>query len=131
MRAKVRPDANWHVVTACGGVNFTQRDWTKVPPGREEEALNNPYLEVELGEKKEAEEPVEKAPTPQPPPALEPDIDFVVEKYVEEVDASYAARTLAAASGIHLWSIKGSGRDGKITVTDVRNAIKKEANDDY
>ena len=126
MRAKVRPDANWHVVTACGGVNFTQRDWTNVPPGREEEALNNPFLEVELGEKK-AKESVEKAPTPQPPPALEP-VSKVYD--FESVDASQAAKTLASASSISLSDVTGTGYGGKITVTDVRNAIKEVHNDD-
>lgn len=135
MRARVKPDARLHVVTACAGINFTKREWFRVPEGREEEALNNPYLEVELGENKEVEpvddhpihrlEPEAEPPQDEPPPVPE-----FVESVAYAVDATEAARTLAAASGIDLWSIEGTGQDGKVTVTDVRNAIKEADNDD-
>lgn len=134
MRARLKPDARLHVVTACAGINFTKHEWLRVPEGREEEALNNPYLEIEIGESKEAE-PVDDLPehrleqdtdSPQePPPAPE-----LVERFADDVDATEAARTLAAASSIDLWSVEGTGQDGKVTVTDVRNAIKEAEDDD-
>lgn len=124
MRAKVKPDVGLHVVTACAGVHFTDKSWQEVPSGREEEALNNPYLVVDLGESITAENVVEEV---APPPTLEPDFETIV-LYDVDTNASEAARTLAGASGISLLEITGTGRDGKITVTDVRNAIK-EADD--
>lgn len=144
MRARVKPDDNWHVVTACAGINFTKNDWLEVPPGREEEALNNPHLEVDLGKALVAEKIISPPETP-PPSApdelekaiIEEETETILELHVvdkrephvlDEVSASDAAHTLALASDIDLRSIKGSGKDGLITVTDVRKAMK-EADD--
>lgn len=48
MLARVRESSVLKVITACSGINFVKHEWYEVPVGREEEALNNPYLEVRL-----------------------------------------------------------------------------------
>lgn len=118
MKARVRPDTRWHSVTACAGVHFNKRHWTEIPVGLEEEALNHPYLEVELDEAERAAPVVEQAPTPPPttPPA-ENDV----------IDASKAAIDLAANAGLDLAEVVGTGAGGKITINDVRNAIDEGA----
>jgi 2-oxoglutarate dehydrogenase E2 component (dihydrolipoamide succinyltransferase) len=41
-----------------------------------------------------------------------------------EIDATDAARALAAENGIDLASVRGSGADGRITVGDVRAVLE-------
>ena len=64
-------------------------------------------------------EHVEPAPAQLPPAfALEEKSEPVV------VNATRAARELAEAENLDLGKIKGTGTDGKITITDVRKALK-------
>lgn len=48
MQARVRESSKLKVITACSGINFVKHQWFEVPPEREEEALNNPYLEIRV-----------------------------------------------------------------------------------
>ena len=54
-------------------------------------------------------------PEPEPEPEPEP---------VKQVDATDHAFQLAEESGVDLADIEGTGKDGKITVTDVREHLK-------
>ncbi len=44
--ARVKAESSIKVVTACGGMNFTQRDWIEVPNSLVLEAQACPFLEV-------------------------------------------------------------------------------------
>lgn len=46
MEAIVKPDCRWFSITSCGGREFIQSEWRKVPAGAEVEAWANPYLDV-------------------------------------------------------------------------------------
>ena len=64
-------------------------------------------------------EHVEPVPTPLPPA-------FAPEEKSEPivVNVTKAARELAESRNLDLGKIKGTGNDGKITITDVRKALK-------
>jgi len=121
MRAKVKPDVRWHSITACAGVTFLKKEWTEVPPGREEEALNNEFLMVDLGVGQEgvAEASLPSSKPDEPETADEP----------AEPEATRAAFEMAKSAGLDLADIVGTGDGGKVLAGDVRKAIK-EAGDD-
>ncbi len=96
MKAKALPGIG--TIFAFGGIPFTVGEWHDVPAGHEEEARNHPYLDI-----KETS-----------------DSDVVEEK----VMASDAARDLAEGLGVDLGMVIGTGKDGAITVKDVRKAAK-------
>jgi pyruvate/2-oxoglutarate dehydrogenase complex dihydrolipoamide acyltransferase (E2) component len=70
-------------------------------------------------------DPIESHPADQPPlpAAFEPEAPTTVSP--AEVNATKAAVDLAEAEGIDLGHIKGTGANGRITVNDVRNALKE------
>jgi pyruvate/2-oxoglutarate dehydrogenase complex dihydrolipoamide acyltransferase (E2) component len=46
-------------------------------------------------------------------------------KVAAEINATKAAQDLAESEGIKLASVKGTGAEGRITINDVRKALKK------
>jgi len=109
MRARVRTDSRLSAITACGGVQFTKREWTNVPPDRTLEASGNPYLEIEV-------------------------VDNVIELSENVPDtvgyrASAAAEKLAKLHGIDLATVIGTGVNGQITKGDVESWIGEEEDD--
>lgn len=74
MYAKVKKNNRWPSVKSCGGVVFNNKTFVKVPPGREEEALQNSQLEtsedqpVLIAEKPEAVIELETTEQPAPLP---------------------------------------------------------------
>ena len=84
----------------------------------EEKAKKEPEIEKKAEQQKEKkEEPVEAAAPAAPKP-----------EKVEEarVRASPVARRVAAELGVDLWSVKGTGPEGRVTETDVRAAAKSK-----
>src|SRR5256886_10311079 len=84
----------------------------------EEKAKKEPEIEKKAEQRKEKkEEPVEAAAPAAPKP-----------EKVEEarVRASPVARRVAAELGVDLWSVKGTGPEGRVTATDVRAAAKSK-----
>ncbi|PYJ38299.1 MAG: pyruvate dehydrogenase complex dihydrolipoamide acetyltransferase [Verrucomicrobia bacterium] len=84
----------------------------------EEKAKKEPEIEKKAEQQKEKkEEPVEAAAPAAPKP-----------EKVEEarVRASPVARRVAAELGVDLWSVKGTGPEGRVTETDVRSAAKSK-----
>lgn len=121
MLARVNPDALPKHVTACAGVSFFKHVWTPVPAGREEEALLNPLLETRDEDEIE-EQPLEvetiPAPEQEPPDAQ------------ETVNATPGAINIARTAGINLAEVPGTGKDGRITVDDVRFFLEATTEDD-
>lgn len=106
MHAKVRADSPQSVIFACAGIPFVRGEWTEVPPGREAEAVANPYLEIRRD-----------ADAKQETPRAE------LEEPADNLNISEAALSLAQEHGIDLAQIEGSGSNGRILVSDVRAAI--------
>lgn len=46
MQARVKQDFRWNTVIAFSGVEFIKAEWRNVPPGKERDAENHPFLEV-------------------------------------------------------------------------------------
>lgn len=86
-------------VTAFAGREYVAYEWRPVPAGCDAEARRHPYLELQ--------EP--------------PDSEAV------EVDATDAARELAAEHSIDLAAVDGTGADGRVLVGDVRARIEEGA----
>ncbi len=119
MKARVKADFPYpYPVTSCGGRDFFKDVWTSVPAGFEAEALNNPYLEV-ASEEELALEQVSGKPDTMP---LQGEEKAAPPMEIIELapNASKAAVTLAEKEGIRLALIAGTGKDGQITVADVR-----------
>lgn len=122
MMAKVVEECKFHTITSCAGRTFLKGRWLYVPEGFEEEAADNPYLEVKEEEDlfdepfsedelDELEELIELEPEPEP----EPDEEIIW--YATDSAVEYADE-----HGIDLGSVTGTGKDGKITLTDVKDA---------
>jgi hypothetical protein len=47
MKAKVKEDSRYGVVTAFSGIEFVKSEWRDVPSGKEEEARVHPFLLVQ------------------------------------------------------------------------------------
>jgi hypothetical protein len=91
MQARVKADARWAVMTACGGREFVKSEWRAVPTGAEAEAARMAFLEV-----READPP---APLPAPDAPLPPPEQPVVidlRDGVQPDEASMAGRVLQA-----------------------------------
>ena len=101
MRAKVKQDSRLSAITACAGVQFSKHHWTDVPPDRIAEALANPFLDIEVA-------------------SSEPEAEETKPMITE------AAEKLAAETGVDLSQVSGTGKDGLVTVADVRKAAKPE-----
>ncbi len=97
---KVRGDYRWPRVRVSG------REFSKAGEVVNEEILGSDLLEIEAL----------SDPEPEPVDA------------VRVVDASNAARELAAEEGVDLGEIEGSGEEGRVLVDDVR-AVIGEAED--
>lgn len=80
-------------VFACEGHLFPRGQWVKVPEGFEEEALRNPFLEIEP----EPEPKPAPEPEPEPEPAPEPDIVDYSTLTVAELRIMAEARNLDPA----------------------------------
>jgi len=110
MFAKVVDDCRWTTVKALGGLIFNKRSWTRVPNGLEKEAMCHQMLEV----------------TDEVPDDL-----LVASESLDKVpdtvgyDASRAAQDLADEHGLDLAPVEGSGKDGKITINDVRALLNE------
>ena len=99
-----------YAVRAFGGHEFPSHSWTVVPPGFEDDAYSHPYLEVE-----EDNPPGGDSPTPPGAPSQE-----------EPLDATDAAVALAEEHDIDLSLISGTGKEGRILLSDVREALGEE-----
>jgi pyruvate/2-oxoglutarate dehydrogenase complex dihydrolipoamide acyltransferase (E2) component len=123
MEARVKEGSRIAPVYSCGGILFLKEEWRLVPAGCEGEARVNPYLEIRETEEAEPEAITEIAPEPVT------DIDTQEAGFI---DASIAAGDLASEKGIDLKLVAGSGKDGKITITDVRDyiALREEGDAD-
>lgn len=118
MKARVSKDSRYTMVTSCAGVVFNQQAWTEVPPGREEEAIANPYLEIQEPEKQD---------TPVSGTVLigESTVDSVVGFGIPEainISISPHARRYANELGLtaaDLAEVKGSGANGLILKSDL------------
>lgn len=49
MKARVKPDYRYAVVTAFTGHEYIKAEWRDVPAGKECEALRHPHLEIDAG----------------------------------------------------------------------------------
>lgn len=98
MQAKAKTP---YPVTAFTGREFVPYEWRDIPAGSEDEARRNPFLILRDDN------------SPPPPDAV-------------EVDATDAARALAAEHGIDLAAVEGSGENGRVLVSDVRAMIAAE-----
>ena len=107
MKAIVKPDSALAVITSCGGAEFLKLEYRPVPVGCEDEALNNPFLDVA------EDDPPEFSPSPEIIPALVPPFDD------GEIDATDGALTLADEYGVDLSNVEGSGVEGRIIKADV------------
>jgi pyruvate dehydrogenase E2 component (dihydrolipoamide acetyltransferase) len=67
-----------------------------------------------------AGQPAETAPAPAAPQQVEPPA-------VSSVAATPVAQNMAAAHGLDLTKVSGTGRDGKVTKTDVEAALSSQA----
>ena len=124
MRAKVRPVCKQNMITSCGGKHFVKSEWLAVPIGREDEALENPFLMVE-----EIPDPDAKENTFKPVYEIpEEEVEEEVEEVIEDINYNITdkAYELATKEKIDLSEIVGSGSGGKITVPDIRKAIKEK-----
>ncbi len=61
MYARINKACPWHSLTACNGREFTYT-WTPVPSELEDEARNNPYLEIQAPEPDQPTSEPELAP---------------------------------------------------------------------
>ena len=136
MKARVKPGVRWHSITSCAGLTFVKEEWRDVPEEREEEAMSHESLEVDIDFEEMDVEDFEALalPSDQSEEPEEVDEDDDVEEEVAdlveiELDVSGAAKTLADASDIDLRTVVGTGLAGKITVTDVRNALEEGRHD--
>lgn len=119
MMARVKEDSRFNPITACSGFTFLKDRWLYVPAGFEEEATNNPHLETAY------EEDIFSEEEPEPESEVTP---VFVENDIEEGEgiliyhATDSAVAYAEEHGIDLSEIEGTGKDGKITLTDVKDA---------
>lgn len=103
MNAKVRESSKLGAITACSGVQYNRHTWIPVPPGREDEAIANPFLIVD----------------DEMPPESESIPDAV-----GEYDVTNSAYELAYEYGIDLSEINGTGNDGRILKRDVEQYLE-------
>lgn len=97
MKAKVKENSKFKTVTSCAGIEFTQKSWTTVPIGTEEEALQNPYLEIEpdiTSEPDKAESTIKEEKPVTKTPKKEP-----TKKPVKRATAKRPSRSAANAAG--------------------------------
>jgi len=110
---KVREDYRWSKVRIAGR-EFAKQGELMSEKALTEEMVNSPLLVIEM--------PESCAGTDVAEPDIEP-VGMVAEGF----DATDAARALAAAHDIDLWSLMpGSGVGGRITKGDVQEAIDGE-----
>lgn len=108
MQARANPEYKKGLVVACGGVHFGT-DWVDVPAGQEHEAENHPWLMVR--EEAEATPTAEASSAPSA---------------AEEVDATNAAIDLADEHDIDLTTVEGTGKDGRIVLSDVEALVEED-----
>lgn len=107
MKAKVKKSARFPLITSCAGKEFVRYEYREVPAGFEQEAENNPFLDVEKG----------KVSSPSSRPSTAPHVSG-------EVNATGAAVELAAESDVDLSEVSGSMAGGRISKGDVVKYIK-------
>ena len=100
MQVKVKEDARFNVITACGGMTFFKNAETPVDESFRSEIENNSYLEILVGEA-----------SPLSP-------------FEGKIGATDGAVALAVDSGIDLAGVVGTGAKGRIVVGDIRAVIK-------
>jgi pyruvate dehydrogenase E2 component (dihydrolipoamide acetyltransferase) len=130
-------------------IAFIGGEGEEAPKDEEKENKEKPKAEKEKEEEKAKEEPEKKEEKPkkeEKEPKVEEEEEKKVEKKKEKkeepveagappapkvekpeearVKASPVARRVAAELGVDLFSVKGTGPDGRITETDVRAAAK-------
>jgi hypothetical protein len=95
MQARIKKNARYPTLNFFSGVEFVKSEWRPVPPGREEEARANDWLEVADEVPVARESGVAVPPTitePAPPKSIEPAVDVraVVEVSPEVVTLNTA-----------------------------------------
>jgi len=109
MQARVKQAYRWKVARSCG-VEFVKSEWRPVPRGYEAEAQQCSLLDVREPETITAGESASSAPPAE-----------VESEPVPEIDATDAALKYAAKNGVDLLEIDGTGKDGRITLGDVKH----------
>ena len=146
LKAKTKDGCRFSPIVSCSGVMFFENKFTIVPSGFEQEAKDNPFLDVhemadddellrpppvveEVVDKEEVEivgEPEVEADLPKAEVA--PPIFDAVEEPKQETNATPAAKELASSMKLKLSWITGTGKDGKIVQKDVEDYLaQKEA----
>jgi 2-oxoisovalerate dehydrogenase E2 component (dihydrolipoyl transacylase) len=87
---------------------------------------------VEIDDEKEGDVATDKPPkevtkAPTKPPPAAPRSETTIKSTSDSIKATPAVRALAKQLGVDLSSIKGTGTDGRITETDVRNSQGQKA----
>lgn len=95
--------------------------WERHPdhPGGEAFVANRP---VEVAETPAVKAALVNGRLMESLPAINPDLQTFAGEQIADVDATDAARDLAAELGIDLWTVTGTLKNGRIGVDDVRSA---------
>jgi len=104
--AKVKKDARWSTVRACGGEIFVKSEFRPVPAECEDEARKHSALVI-----------TDRIPEEQ----ISNDVPDTV-----GYKASKTAQDLADEHGIDLAQVIGTGKDGSIKVGDVRKLLSQD-----
>lgn len=120
--ARVKPRSRIVTVTAFGGKEYCAKEWRLVPSGvSEKEARHNPHLEIELRDIQPALIEVESAETPEKEQEAQ-----ASEEEAVEYKTSIAAQKFADEYSIDLGFITGTGKNGAITIKDVRSYVETD-----
>ena len=140
LKAKVKDGCRFAPIISCSGVMFSVGRFSLVPVGFEQEAKNNPYLDV--SKMAEDDELLKPPPPPPAPKEVAEEIEIVGEpdesedaapSFFDVVDdgmpnATPAAIELATSMKLKLSWVTGTGKDGKIVQKDVEDYLaQKEA----
>lgn len=118
LKGKVDKDSRFAPVISCSGVSFFRDSWVNVPPGFEDEAKNCVYLVTK--EFKDVEPVIEKEVKVEP--KVEP------EPVQDAPDATEGAISFANDMKVELsWLPKGTGKNGKIVLEDVKEYLARKA----
>lgn len=117
MQARVKKSYRWQIANACQGAEFVKYEWRPVPTGFEEQAKGLDFLETQSEVIASGEGSVTA-----PPVQIDP-LEYLEPEQVQdtvEVVATRTAINFAKEHGIDLSQVKGSGKNGKIMMPDVK-----------
>ena len=118
LKAKVREDSRFAPIISCSGVSFFRDSWVNVPLGFEVEAKACEFLTTK--EFKDVKPVIEKEVKVKP--KVEP------EPVKDALDATEGAISFANDMKVELsWLPKGTGKNGKIVLEDVKDYLAQKA----